>query len=75
VRLAVADLGHDRVGLRLTGRPAPQLVGPVAPPGPDGHRHDGDGNPVELAGDSVVVLRRRPDGSRRFAIDSPGWTA
>jgi uncharacterized protein (TIGR02246 family) len=36
---------------------------------------DGDGNPVELAGDSVVVLRRQADGSWRFAIDNPGWTA
>jgi uncharacterized protein (TIGR02246 family) len=36
---------------------------------------DGDGNPVELAGDSVVVLRRQADGTWRFAIDNPGWSA
>ena len=34
-----------------------------------------DGSPVEMAGDSVVVLRRQPDGSWRFAIDNPGWAA
>ena len=32
-----------------------------------------DGSPVEMAGDSVVVLRRQADGSWRFAIDNPGW--
>jgi uncharacterized protein (TIGR02246 family) len=36
---------------------------------------DRDGNPVEMGGDSVVVLRRQGDGSWRFAIDNPGWTA
>jgi len=33
-----------------------------------------DGTPVEMAGDSVVVLRRQADGTWRFAIDNPGWS-
>ena len=32
-----------------------------------------DGTTVEMAGDSVVVLRRQPDGTWLFAIDNPGW--
>jgi uncharacterized protein (TIGR02246 family) len=35
-----------------------------------------DGAAVELAGDSVEVVRRQPDGSWRFVIDTPyglGW--
>ena len=30
-----------------------------------------DGSPVELAGTSADVLRRRPDGAWRIAIDDP----
>ena len=32
-----------------------------------------DGTAVEMAGDSVAVLRRQVDGTWRFAIDNPGW--
>lgn len=34
-----------------------------------------DGTSVEMAGDSVVILRRQPDRTWRFAIDNPGWKA
>jgi uncharacterized protein (TIGR02246 family) len=31
------------------------------------------GSPVDMSGNSVVVLRRQPDNTWRFAIDDPGW--
>jgi ketosteroid isomerase-like protein len=34
-----------------------------------------DGTTIEMAGDSVVVLRLQPDRTWRFAIDNPGWRA
>jgi uncharacterized protein (TIGR02246 family) len=32
-----------------------------------------DGNAVEMAGDSRVVVRQQPDETWRFVIDDPGW--
>ena len=34
-----------------------------------------DGNAVEMAGNSRVVLRQQGDGSWRVMIDDPGWIA
>ncbi len=33
-----------------------------------------DGGPVKLTGYNADVLRRQPDGSRRFVIDNPWGT-
>ena len=33
-----------------------------------------DGSPLEMAGDSTVVLRRHPDGSLLCVIDDP-WSS
>ncbi len=34
-----------------------------------------DGAAVEMAGSSVVILREQPDGTWRYAVDDPGWSA
>jgi len=32
-----------------------------------------DGSPVEMTGNSVVVVREQEDGTWKFVIDDPGW--
>lgn len=34
-----------------------------------------DGTALEMTGEPTVVLREQPDGTWRFAIDDPGWSA
>jgi ketosteroid isomerase-like protein len=34
-----------------------------------------DGEPIEMAGHTSNVLRRQPDGTRRFVIDNPWGSA
>jgi len=34
-----------------------------------------DGTAVEMSGTPTVALRRQPDGTWRFLIDDPGWSA
>lgn len=34
-----------------------------------------DGTALEMTGEPTVVLRRQGDGTWRFAIDDPGWSA
>ncbi|HVW35517.1 MAG TPA: SgcJ/EcaC family oxidoreductase [Acidimicrobiia bacterium] len=34
-----------------------------------------DGSPVEMTGHSTVVVRRQPDGTWKFVLDDPGWSA
>jgi uncharacterized protein (TIGR02246 family) len=34
-----------------------------------------DGSPVEMTGNSTVVVREQPDGTWKFVIDDPGWSA
>ena len=36
---------------------------------------DPDGSPVEMTGNSKVVLREQADGTWKFVIDDPGWNA
>lgn len=32
-----------------------------------------DGSPVEMTGNSVVVVQEQEDGTWKFVIDDPGW--
>ena len=32
-----------------------------------------DGSPVEMTGQSKVVVREQPDGTWKFVLDDPGW--
>jgi uncharacterized protein (TIGR02246 family) len=34
-----------------------------------------DGTALEMGGQSAVVLREQPDGTWRFIVDDPGWSA
>lgn len=34
-----------------------------------------DGSPVEMTGNSKIVVREQEDGTWKFVIDDPGWTA
>jgi uncharacterized protein (TIGR02246 family) len=34
-----------------------------------------DGTALEMSGEPTVVLREQPDGTWRFLIDDPGWSA
>ena len=34
-----------------------------------------DGTALEMAGDSAVVLRPQADGTWKFVVDDPGWSA